>query len=415
MNRNHGNQICVVGGGIIGLCTAARLAEEGRSVTLIDKGKDAIGPASIGNAGQIIPGLIEPLASPDLFSNLIYVLFNKNSPLILRAGYFFKALPWLAKFALAMRASKYKSSVAALTSINQSAFEDTIKFFIRAGIENELKCRGLLIVFDSQQSLQRGLRRWESVPKPLRGELHLMTNQKLLDREPRLGDSVFGGIFIEKAGSIKDIDFVLKSIREYCQLLGVQYIAGSVNEISENSRGWDCYLSDGSCLASEKVVVTAGIWSKEILRNQGFSANLEAERGYNLTVETDGPVLHLPVVFADYGVVATQFSSKLRIGGLDEIAGINRRADPKIFKRLMRMADKLIPGVCWQNSHQWMGFRPSRPDSLPVITQIKNRKGLFCASGHGHLGMTQAVTTSNLMVDLIEGRDSLIDMRPFSL
>ena len=107
--------------------------------------------------------------------------------------------------------------------------------------------------------------------------------------------------------------------------------------------------------------------------------------------------------------------STLRIGGFDEIAGLNSDPDPAIFKRLAILSGKLIPGMKWTTASQWMGFRPSRPDSLPVITQVRQKANLFCACGHGHLGMTQAVTTADLIADLMGERDTFIDMRAFSL
>jgi D-amino-acid dehydrogenase len=61
-----------------------------------------------------------------------------------------------------------------------------------------------------------------------------------------------------------------------------------------------------------------------------------------------------------------------------------------------------------------MGFRPSLPDSLPVIGRSKNHANIFYTFGHGHLGLTQAAATGQLIRSLILGQTPSIDLSPYS-
>jgi D-amino-acid dehydrogenase len=119
------------------------------------------------------------------------------------------------------------------------------------------------------------------------------------------------------------------------------------------------------------------------------------------------------LIFGGHGFVITPLSTGLRIGGAVELAGLERPPNFARSRAMLEKARRFLPGLRTDGGREWMGYRPSLPDSLPVIGRARGAPGIFYAFGHGHLGLTQAAATGRLIRDLVSGQSSTIDLSPF--
>jgi len=142
---------------------------------------------------------------------------------------------------------------------------------------------------------------------------------------------------------------------------------------------------------------------------------MTAERGYNITIPSSNIDIDIPIVFADRGIVATNLTSGLRIGGWAEYAHVNRPENPYYFKSIARISQELFPGLNIDNANYWMGSRPSTPDSVPVVSKSSKMDRVFYNCGHGHYGLTHAATSAKLLCSLLEGEQKLSEIKALSI
>lgn len=162
------------------------------------------------------------------------------------------------------------------------------------------------------------------------------------------------------------------------------------------------------------VVLAAGAHSHRLARTLGVRIPLETERGYNTTLPPDAFDLRVHVTFEGHGFVVSRLSSGLRVGGAVELGGLDLPPNWARAEAMLTKAERFLPGLRTEGGTRWMGFRPSLPDSLPAIGPLPGHPGVTCAFGHGHLGLTQAAGTADLVADLVTGRPPALDLAPFS-
>ena len=160
-------------------------------------------------------------------------------------------------------------------------------------------------------------------------------------------------------------------------------------------------------------MIAAGAWSHRLTRQLGDAVPLETERGYNTTLAPDALDLRRQITFADHGFVVSPLSCGIRVGGAVELAGLRRAPDYRRSQTMLDKAKAFLPALRTEGGQPWMGFRPSLPDSLPVIGAARRHPAFIYAFGHGHLGLTQSAATARLVLDLVTGRIPAIDLQPY--
>jgi D-amino-acid dehydrogenase len=173
------------------------------------------------------------------------------------------------------------------------------------------------------------------------------------------------------------------------------------------------HLDDGRRLTAQRVVVAAGAWSHRLARTLGDRLPLETERGYNTSLPAGAFDLKRQLTLSGHGFVVTPIAGGVRVGGAVELAGLDAAANFQRADVLLAKAKRFLPGLNTQGGTQWMGHRPSLPDSLPVIGPAPADPRVLYAFGHGHLGLTLSATTANLVLALAQGRPPPIDLMPF--
>ena len=163
---------------------------------------------------------------------------------------------------------------------------------------------------------------------------------------------------------------------------------------------------DGEIHHSDKVVLAAGVWSKALLQQLNCNVSLESERGYHVTVKQAQASLNNMIISAEGKFVMTPMSMGLRVAGTAEFAGLNAPHQNQRAQILLAQAKRFLPDIKVDNTSTWSGHRPATPDSLPVIGAVPKHGNVFCAFGHGHLGLTLGPTTGRLLAELISGEPS---------
>ena len=412
-HNNSNIHIGILGAGIIGVSCACALVEKGFNVTLIDPAPPGEGGASKGNAAQIIPSVVFPLASPHSLKNSLHLLTAPDSPLTIPPAYRLAILPWLMRFSHAALPHNYKSGTAALTSINEHAHTHFKALLDRANLSSLLDMVGAIQLHENRQNLENAYKTLKSIPVSHTGEIAMLDETDLKDKEPALAPIFKGGIFIPYTGVLCDPLEVVRALANYAQKLGVNFVKKSATDISVTPNTATIHYENTKSDTFDRAVIAAGVWSKKFLDQLAEPLPLEAERGYNLTLPLPHKAINHALVFAEHGIVATQVTSGLRFGGWDELGGTELPQNPVLFERMQKLASRLLPDFNWQAANQWMGMRPSLPNSLPVIGRSKKHIPLYYAFGHGHLGMTQGPITGAAIAHLIAGEKAPFDLAPF--
>lgn len=404
-------EIAVVGGGIIGTTCALYLREAGLDVTLIERADIASG-ASRGNAGGLAFAEILPLASPRIIRKALRWMRDPLGPLSLPPTYLPWIAPWLLRLWRASWPDRYHANIQSQVSLITLAQSEMLAMMARTGLDRHLHTQGMLEVYEGAdrfaiaQEVVRERARHGIESQPLQGA-------ELAAFQPGLSPRFTHGIHIHNWRNIDDPLQMTQDVAEHAFALGARLIRGTVSRISPMAQGGRITLEDGSTIDARQVVIAAGAWSHHLTRQLGDAIPLETERGYNTTLPPDALDLHRQITFADHGFVISPLTCGIRVGGAVELAGLERAPDYRRSQAMLDKAKAFLPGLRTEGGQQWMGFRPSLPDSLPVISPASRHQAFIYAFGHGHLGLTQSAATARLVCDLATGRAPAIDLHPY--
>jgi D-amino-acid dehydrogenase len=232
--------------------------------------------------------------------------------------------------------------------------------------------------------------------------------------QPGLSPQFVKGTFVPGWKTVADPKRLGKALWEYAERLGVRFQQCEVTNVEAGPAGARATLADGTAISASRLVIAAGAWSHRLARQLGDRIPLETERGYNTTLPAGAFDVRRQLIFSSHGFVVTPLETGLRIGGAVELAGLEAPPDFARSKAMLEKTERFLPGLRTEGGREWMGFRPSLPDSLPVIGRASRSGNVFYAFGHGHLGLTQAAATARLIADLVSGKPSAIDLSPFS-
>ena len=404
--------IVIIGAGIIGLATAHRLLDQGHEVTLIDRGEPTAG--SRGNAGIIAHVDIMPLASPRMILRAARWFFDPVGPLAVRPAYLPRLAPWLARFLLAGRPSRVERSMRGIVPLQLMALPAWERLLTRLRLTRELNRNGMLYVFEGTDA-------FEASKLCYRDQLELGIPLELVDGsvirtlEPALADRFQRAAFFPSVAHVNDPFELALKLASLAADRGAELVEGAISGIAVASGDQPVIVFEGGRTRSaDRIVVAAGAWSKRLAACLGDSVPLDTERGYNATIAEPRIELSRPVMFEEHAFVLTPLKTGLRIGGAVELASTAAKPNWKRVEALLAKAHKFVPGLEEEGRVDYMGCRPSLPDSLPVISTSRWSSKVVYAFGHAHHGLTQAAATAELVGALVAGDQPAIDLAPYS-
>ncbi|MBN7756666.1 FAD-binding oxidoreductase [Nitratireductor aquimarinus] len=399
-------EVVVVGAGVIGLSVALAAQARGLKVQVIDREGPAAG-ASAGNAGAFAFPDILPLASPRIIRQAPKWLLDPLGPLSIRPGYALRIAPWMLRFWRASWPAQVRASIVAQTAMMRRAQETLDPFLERAGLTGMLRREGQLQVYEGAREFRASLSGWQAREAAGIAFRHL-EGDEIAEYQPGLSPRFTHATFTPGWATIDDP-------KDYTLALAERFRAnGGEIEIAQAQAlipgGVRTTAGDRMGL----VVLAAGAFSHRLARTAGVRIPLETERGYNTTFPGGGFDLRMHITFGGHGFVISRLRSGLRVGGAVELGGLDLPPNYARAEAMLKKASAFLPGLDISGGRQWMGFRPSLPDTLPAIGPLPGRPDVICAFGHGHLGLTQSTGTADIVADLLTGQEPGIDIAPFS-
>ncbi len=404
--------VAIVGAGIVGLATAFKLAGAGRSVLLLDR-RGMAEETSRGNAGAFAFSDVIPLATSGVLRKLPGWLADPLGPLSVRPEYLPHIMPWLVRFWRAGWPDRVAAGIKAQSALMRLARREAESLVAEAGLGHMVHSDGVLELYESEAELRATAR--DDAAKAAEGiAFRHVRGAELAELQPGLSPRIVCGNFIAQWQTVSDPYDFARAVGEAALARGAGFRQAEVRQLRPQDDGVILELADGTALRAGAAVVAAGAWSARLTAPLGDDIPLDTERGYNTTLPDAGFDLRRQLVFGGHGFVVTPLASGIRVGGAVELGGLSlppnfRRADAMLHKAALFM-----PGLRTTGGRQWMGFRPSLPDSLPAIGFSRRSRRVIYAFGHGHLGLTQAAATGRLVAELLDGTPASLDLAPFS-
>ena len=396
---NNPHDIAVVGAGIIGVASAMRLARQGLRVVVIDPQEPGHG-ASFGNAGHLATEQVFPIADSSILKRLPAMLMDPMGPLRLDWKYLPRALPWFTRLLLNLRSAPFQRTVAGLRALNESSLGAWHRLLNDIQRPELLKMEGSLLVFerpDSRPALAALQRRMQQQQVPV----DWWQAGAVRGTAPQLSERIQGGLFFPNTGHFIDPYRVVRELVEAAKASGVQFVKQAVQGGKLHEHGVNLMTGSGT-LSARQVLIACGAHSAKLTAAlTGKKVPLDTERGYHLMLPHEHNRLPFPVTSLERKFIMTPMSEGLRLAGTVEFAGLD--APPTIARawQLHRLSKGLFrDDLSVEAATPWMGFRPSLPDSLPVIDRVCDGKVLL-AFGHQHLGLTQAAVTAEMVEEMV--------------
>lgn len=404
--------VAIIGAGIVGIAAAAYLAEAGRKVTVFDR-TGICEETSSGNAGAFAFSDVLPLAHKGMIGNVPKWLADPLGPLSIPPGYLPQLLPWLYRFWRAGAPANYEASLAAQAGLMKLAEQEWAALMARSATGSMLREDGSLELYESEAEFSASLPGWAARDRFGIAYRHVEKSE-LADYQPGLAGRFVRGTFVPEWKTVSDPRDLGKAIWRYAEANGSVFIPGDVGLVRPVGERIVVQLKQGRTLYARHVLVAAGAWSHLLARQLGDVIPLETERGYNTTLPSAAFDVKRQLIFSGHGFVVTPLAAGVRIGGAVELGGISRPPNYARSRAMVEKAKRFLPGLDPSGGREWMGFRPSLPDSLPVIGGSRSHANVHYAFGHGHLGLTQSAATGRLIRDRILGDRPPLELTPFS-
>jgi len=392
--------IAVVGAGIVGVACALQLARQGRRVLLLDHQAPGHG-ASYGNAGHLATEQVFPIADLSILKRLPRMLLDPMGPLRLDWKYLPKAMPWFTRLLLNVRPAPFQRSVAGIRALNEGSLGAWQRLLGSIGRSELFKEDGSLLVFERPESRQ-ALQALRARMQEQNVAVDLWSAETVREAAPQLNPALLGGLFFPRTGHFIDPYRVVCALFEAAKASGVRFVQARVAGGQLHGNGVSL-ASDRGTFNARQVLLSCGAHSAQLTAAlTGKRVPLDTERGYHLMLPQEQQRLPFAVTSLERKFIMTPMADGLRLAGTVEFAGLDAPPSMQRAWQLHRLSKGLFQQeLSVEGATPWMGFRPSLPDSLPVIDRVRDGRVLL-AFGHQHLGLTQAAVTAEWVGEMVE-------------
>ena len=405
--------VAVIGAGIVGVATALYLQRDGHRVTLIDR----LGPGegtSKGNAAVIAVESCVPVATPGIVKRVPGMLLDPLGPLAIRWSYLPRLAPWLWEFVRASSPARVEEISIALRALLVQAVDAYMPLLRGAGLEDMLKRTGWLGVYETEKKFlgaqgDLALQRRRGV------KMEVLPAEEIRQLEPSLAPIYKHAVYYPENAYVTNNFRLVQARAESFARNGGAVLKEEVRDFVLAPAGPTHVITDRGRHAVDAVAITAGAWSKRLAVRLGHRPLLDTERGYHVMFPNPGVMPRLPIYSGDYSFAVTPLEHGLRFAGTVELGGLEAPPNYARANVLIERGRRMFPGLDESGKTEWMGFRPSMPDSVPVISGSDRHPNAFFTFGHGHVGLTLAAVSGRLIADLVAGRDPGLDMRPYRI
>ena len=405
----RGRRIAVIGSGLVGASCAVALARDGNEVTLIDQGQPGHG-CSYANGAQYNAGSSLPMSHPGVVVQAARWFTQADGPVRFNLRDLAPVVPWLIQFIRTGRPAAWRDAYQALHALNAPC----------AALYREL------IGANEWQRLSRAkgaLHVWRSggpgaAAMAMRSELgvavDVLNAADIHALEPALARDFVRGLFFRDSGHVVSPVALVEALVASAIGRGVDLQQAHISKVALQDNSVTLHTGTNT-LTFDSAIVAAGFATRQIAASLGVSLPIASERGYSVTLPHAAGLISRPVTDASSAFVATPIDEGMRVVGIAEFADAARPPTSAAAAQLVTSVAAMVPAIDIRDVTSWMGVRPSTPDSLPVIAAHPKAPQLIFASGHGHMGISGAPMTAELVASLVTGRPSAIDMAPFRI
>jgi len=405
------SSIGVIGAGIQGICISLCLIKKGFRVTLIDRDNPGKNSASYGNAGHFSPYASVPINRPDILVDIPSMLLSSTGPLALKWNYVLKMIPWFLKFIKNCSKKKMMHTAKYMHQILDLALPAYDELFEDIDISGLVESKGIIYFWTKKDLKSRELE--INIRKELGVKQQLLTPHEIHDLEPHIKKIYHGGVLYPSARHAKNPGKILLKLYDLFLKKGGYFKRENVETINFSSDNKPIIKTNLNSYTFDKAVVACGAFSKKLTDQLDEKIPLDTERGYHVHFKGHDHLLSRPVIFLNRGFGITPMELGLRVVGTVEFGGLDNPPSKKRIQNLINSAKYLFPEL-GKHEDEWLGFRPTLPDFLPVIGPSKNHKNLFYSFGHHHLGWTLGAISGKIIAGMIAKENTNLDLSPYN-
>lgn len=405
-------RVTVIGAGVVGLACASQLRMRGHEVTVVDPQPPGEG-CSFGNAGCLSRASCVPLGLPGAWRKVPGWLLDPQGPLIVRLRYAHRIAPWLWRLHLSTTLARVNRIADALHPLLDPTIEKWRPLAAWAGVPELIRQEGYAFAYESEAAfrgdmLGRELRMARGV------KIEVLEGGAVRELDPALSPAITHLVVMPEQGHVPSPVRLSRSLAQALRASGARFVTQRATGFEFRDARVARVLTDGAAVETDAVVIAAGAHSRELAAQLGSRVPLETERGYHVMLESPSVMPRIPVCSGEGKYFMTPMEGGLRVAGTVELAGLHAAPNYARADFLVPGAKRLLPGLTHGKVEKWMGHRPSLPDSMPVLGRAPRFANAYFAFGHGHVGLTAAAPSAEIVADLIEGRRPYMDIAPFS-
>ena len=404
-------KIGIVGGGIQGVCNALFLQKKGFEVTLFDRDDPGSQAASYGNAGHFSPYASVPVNRPDILTDVPAMLLSSTGPLALKWNYVPKMIPWFLKFIKNCSKKKMMHTAKYMHQILDLALPAYDELFEEVDLSGLVENKGIMYIWNDQNLKSRELE--INIRNEIGAEQELLSKSEIHDLEPNIKNIYHAGVFYKKARHARNPGKIWVKLFENFLKKGGKFLKLNIQNLDFDENN-PVVRSETQRFIFDKLVICCGAFSKKLTDKLHENIPLDTERGYHIHFKDFDHLISRPVVFQNRGFGMTPMEQGLRVVGTVEFGGLENPISKSRIKNLVDNAKYLLDGLPDHHHDEWLGFRPTLPDYLPVIGPSKNYNNVFYSFGHHHLGWTLAAISGKIISKMISKENTNLDLKPYS-
>ena len=404
----------IIGSGIQGVCIGLQLIKKGIPVTIFDRHdplSSEFKAASYGNAGHFSPYAVLQFNRPDILYDVPKMLLSSNGPLALKWSYVPKIIPWFLNYlkncnkSSALHTAKYMHQIL---NLSNDAYEELFK---EIDTTNLVEKKGIIYIWTNKNLKSREFE--IKVRNDLGIEQKLLSQKEVLELEPNLNPVFDAGVIYESAMHARDPHGILKEIFKLFIKKGGKFVQENIKSLKQISSNQTIIKSESEEYKFEKSVIASGAFSKNLTDQLGEKIPLDTERGYHVHFKNMDHLISRPVIFLDKGFGMTPMNQGLRAVGTVELGGLENPPSKKRIEYIIKCAKELLPNLS-KHDDEWLGFRPTLPDFLPILGPSLKNKNIVYAFGHHHLGWTLGAITGKIVSGIVAEEKTNLDLSPYS-
>ena len=408
--NNYKSHIGIIGAGIQGVCCGLFLIKKGFQVTLFDNNEPGNVSASYGNAGHFSPYASIPLNRPDILADVPAMLMSSTGPLALKWNYIHKMIPWFYQFIKNCSKKNMMHTAKYMHQILDLAIPAYDELFEEIDISQLVEKKGIMYIWNDQNLKSRELE--IKIRDEIGAEQQLLNKKEIHDLEPNIKKIYHAGVFYNKARHARNPGKIWLKLFDLFIKKGGSFKKNNVETINFFNEKPTIKTTENE-FKFDKILIACGAFSKKLTEQVNEKIPLDTERGYHINFKNCDHLISRPVVFSNRGFGMTPMEQGLRVVGTVEFGGLKNPKSKNRIKNLVNNAKFLLDGLP-EHDDEWLGFRPTLPDYLPVIGPSKNYKNVFYSFGHHHLGWTLGAISGKIISNMIAEENTNLDLKPYS-